>query len=50
MILPHIGHEFSSGGCVDTMMFNLVERATTKGLDTTLCNSAIVFPPIPLTG
>jgi pimeloyl-ACP methyl ester carboxylesterase len=50
VILPHIGHEFSSGGCVDTMMFNLVERATTKGLDTTLCNSAIVFPPIPLTG
>jgi len=50
MILPHIGHEFSIGGCVDTMMFNLVERATTKGLDTTLCNSAIVFPPFQLAG
>jgi pimeloyl-ACP methyl ester carboxylesterase len=54
VILPHIGHEFDIGiggwGCVDTMMLNVVERATTKGLNTTLCNSAIVYPPIPLTG
>jgi len=33
VILPHIGHEFSSGRCIDTMMFNVIERATTKGLD-----------------
>jgi len=54
VILPHIGHELDIGisgtGCLDTMMLNVVERATTKGLNTTLCNSAIVFPPIPLTG
>ncbi len=53
VILPHIGHEFNTasfGGCISTMMFNFVERATTKGLNTTLCNGAIVFPPIPVTG
>jgi len=54
VILPHIGHELNIGisgtGCVDTMMLNVVERATTKGLNTTLCNGAILFPAIPLTG
>ena len=54
VILPHIGHELDIGisgtGCIDTMMLNVVERATTKGLNTSLCNGAIVFPPIPLTG
>lgn len=52
--LTHIGHEFNFGisgvGCLDTMMLSVVERDTTKGLNTTLCNSAIVYPPIPLTG
>lgn len=50
VILPHIGHEFSSGGCVDAMISNVIDRATTKGLDTTLCNSAILVPQITLTG
>jgi pimeloyl-ACP methyl ester carboxylesterase len=50
VILPHIGHEFNIGGCVDAMIFTVINRATTKGLDTTLCNSAILVPQMTLTG
>ena len=49
VILPHVGHEFGIGGCVDQMMADLVERVTTKGLDTTRCEGAVVAPPFPLT-
>ena len=49
VVFPHIGHDFNIGGCVDEMMTNLVDRGTTKGLDTTLCNGAVVVPPFPLT-
>ena len=50
VILPYIGHEFNSGGCVDAMMSHVIDRATTKGLNTTLCNSAILVPQITLSG
>jgi pimeloyl-ACP methyl ester carboxylesterase len=45
VILPRVGHAFGIGGCVDQMMADLVERATTKGLDTTRCEGAVVVPP-----
>jgi pimeloyl-ACP methyl ester carboxylesterase len=48
VVFPHIGHEFNIGGCVDDMMTDLVERGTTKGLDTTQCDGAVVVPPFPL--
>ena len=49
VIFPHIGHQFSIGGCVDQMMADFVERGTTKGLDTTRCDGAVVVPPFELT-
>ena len=49
VVFPHIGHDFNIGGCVDEMMADLVDRGTTRGLDTTLCNGAVVVPPFPLT-
>jgi pimeloyl-ACP methyl ester carboxylesterase len=48
VVFPHIGHDFSIGGCVDQMMADVVERGTTKGLDTTRCDGAVVVPPFPL--
>jgi pimeloyl-ACP methyl ester carboxylesterase len=45
VILPHIGHNFGLGGCVDEILTDFVDRATTKGLVTTQCDSAIVVPP-----
>lgn len=48
VILPHVGHEFGIGGCVDQMMADFVERVTTKGLDTTRCDGAVVVPPFEL--
>ena len=50
VVLPHIGHSFGIGGCVDLIMTNFVSRATTKGLLTTQCNSQIVVPPFALGG
>lgn len=50
VILPHIGHEFSIGGCVDQIMADFVDRGTTRGLDTTRCAGQIPVPPFPLTG
>ena len=41
VVLPHIGHDFSIGGCVDAIMADFAGRGTTKGLDTTLCNGAV---------
>jgi hypothetical protein len=49
VVFPHIGHDFNIGGCVDEMMADLVERGTTKGLDTTRCERAVVVPQFPLT-
>jgi pimeloyl-ACP methyl ester carboxylesterase len=48
VVFPHVGHSFNIGGCVDEMMADLVERATTRGLDTTRCDGAVVVPPFPL--
>jgi pimeloyl-ACP methyl ester carboxylesterase len=50
VIFPHVGHSFGIGGCADEMMTELVERGTTKGLDTTRCDGAVVVPPFPLAG
>jgi pimeloyl-ACP methyl ester carboxylesterase len=49
VIFPRIGHQFSIGGCVDQMMAEFVERGTTTGLDTTLCDARVVVPPFELT-
>jgi pimeloyl-ACP methyl ester carboxylesterase len=49
VIFPHIGHQFSIGGCVDQIMADFVERGTTRGLDTTRCDGAVVVPPFELT-
>jgi pimeloyl-ACP methyl ester carboxylesterase len=50
VILPHIGHDFGIGGCIDEILTNFVARDTTKGLVTTQCNSHILVPPFQLTG
>jgi pimeloyl-ACP methyl ester carboxylesterase len=49
VVFPHVGHSFGIGGCVDRIMVDLVERGTTRGLDTTRCDGAVVVPPFPLT-
>ena len=48
VIFPHVGHSFGIGGCVDQIMADLVDRGTTKGLNTTLCDGAVVVPPFAL--
>jgi pimeloyl-ACP methyl ester carboxylesterase len=48
VILPHTGHAFGIGGCVDLIMTNFVARATTRGVLTTQCNSRVVVPPFQL--
>jgi pimeloyl-ACP methyl ester carboxylesterase len=48
VILPDIGHQFDVGGCVDEIITNFITRATTKGLVTTQCKSAIFVPPFRL--
>ena len=45
MIFPHIGHQFSIGGCLYPILADFVDRGTTKGLDTTRCDGAVVVPP-----
>ena len=50
VVFPRVGHSFGIGGCVDEIMVDLVERGTTKGLDTTRCDGAVVVPPFQLTG
>jgi pimeloyl-ACP methyl ester carboxylesterase len=49
VILPHTGHRFYIGSCVDQMMADFVAHGTTKGLDTTRCDGLVVAPPFPLT-
>jgi pimeloyl-ACP methyl ester carboxylesterase len=48
VVFPRVGHEFNIGGCVDEMMVDLVDRGTTRQLDTTRCDGAVVVPPFPL--
>jgi pimeloyl-ACP methyl ester carboxylesterase len=49
VILPHTGHRFYIGSCVDQMMADFVANGTTKGLDTTRCDGLVVVPPFELT-
>jgi pimeloyl-ACP methyl ester carboxylesterase len=49
VIFAHIGHSFGIGGCVDQIMADFADRGTTKGLDTTRCDGAVVVPPFELT-
>ena len=44
VIFPHVGHQFGIGGCLDPILADFVERATTEGLDTTPCDGAVVVP------
>ena len=46
---PHIGHQWSIGGCFDQIVTDFVDGGTTKGLDATRCSGAVVVPPFPLT-
>ena len=48
VIFAHVGHSFGIGGCVDQIMADFVNRDTTKGLNTTLCDGAVVVPPFAL--
>jgi pimeloyl-ACP methyl ester carboxylesterase len=50
VIFPHVGHSFGIGGCVDSIMAAFFDRGTTRGLDTTLCEGAVVVPPFELAG
>ena len=45
MIFPHVGHSFALGGCLYPILTDFVDRGTTKGLDTTRCDGAVVVPP-----
>ena len=49
VVFPHIGHQFNIGDCGDQILADFVERGTTKGLDTTRCDRAVVVPPFALT-
>ncbi len=48
MIFPHVGHSFGIGGCLYPILADFVDRGTTKGLDTTSCDGAVVVPPFEL--
>jgi pimeloyl-ACP methyl ester carboxylesterase len=48
VVFPHIGHQFGIGGCADPIIADFVERGTTRGLDTTSCDGAVVVPPFAL--
>jgi TAP-like protein len=48
IVFPHVGHQFGIGGCVDQTMADFVERGTTRGVDTTRCDGAVVVPPFEL--
>jgi pimeloyl-ACP methyl ester carboxylesterase len=50
VILPRTGHAVDLGGCVDKLLSTFVARATTKGLNTTLCNSQSSEPVFELDG
>jgi pimeloyl-ACP methyl ester carboxylesterase len=48
LIFPHVGHSFGIGGCLYPILTDFVDRGTTKGLDTTRCDGAVVVPPFAL--
>ena len=52
MIFPHVGHSFGIGGCLSPILADFVDRTpatrTTKGLDITRCDGAVVVPPFDL--
>ena len=48
VVLPHVGHEFGLGGCVDQIVTNFVARATTRGLGTAQCSGQIPAADFPL--
>ena len=48
LIFPHVGHSFGIGGCLYPILTDFVDRGTTKGLDTTHCDGAVVVPPFAL--
>lgn len=48
VVLPHVGHQLGIGGCVEFMVQDLVEHGTTRGLDTTRCDDAVVVPAFAL--
>jgi pimeloyl-ACP methyl ester carboxylesterase len=50
VIFPHIGHQFAIGGCLSPILTDFIDRATTKGLDTSRCDGAVVVPPFALPG
>ena len=45
IIFPHVGHSFGIGGCLYTILPDFVDRGTTEGMDTTVCDGAVVVPP-----
>jgi hypothetical protein len=48
MIFPHTGHEFHIGACLFPIVEAFMTRGTTRGLDTTPCDGAVVVPPFDL--
>jgi pimeloyl-ACP methyl ester carboxylesterase len=48
LIFPHVGHSFGIGGCLYPILADFVDRGTTKGLDTTRCDGAVVVPSFAL--
>ena len=48
IVFPHVGHSFGIGGCLYPILTDFVDRGTTKGLDTTRCDGAVVVPPFAL--
>jgi pimeloyl-ACP methyl ester carboxylesterase len=48
IILPHTGHRFYIGSCVDQMMSDFVAHGTTKDLDTKRCDGLVLVPPFEL--
>ena len=48
IIFPHVGHSFGIGGCLYPILTDFVDRGTTKSLDTTRCDGAVVVPPFAL--
>jgi pimeloyl-ACP methyl ester carboxylesterase len=48
VILPHTGHRFHIGSCVDELMADFVAAGTTSALDTRRCDGSVVVPPFEL--
>jgi pimeloyl-ACP methyl ester carboxylesterase len=48
IVFPHVGHSFGIGGCLYPILLDFVDRATTKGLDTSRCDGAVLVPPFSM--